>query len=81
MTNVAHWAGLPREQWPIFSKSVFIYGSSASGNRHERYYNVQQFVERLANNTHLVVRIHSFGESLEYGLGGMRFAAVFEKSI
>ena len=81
VTQPSLWAQLPQEQRPAFPKDAVIYIAQNSGNRHERFYDVENFIARIVNQTHMRVSILSFGDETFCRTGQMRFVGLFEKQM
>lgn len=79
ITQPLLWAHLPRTEWPLFPHNALVIASRTAANRFERYYDLESFVARIVGNAGMQVHIHTFGDSLTYPPGSLRFAAVFEK--
>jgi hypothetical protein len=69
-----------KTEWPKFDLDAALY-SADGGNRHERYYDVEHFLNRIVRNTSMDLTICTFGSETIYFPGQMRFAAIFRKNV
>lgn len=79
-TQPSLFAYLPGSEWPQFDRDAQLYEIDG-GNRYERYFSGEQFIDRLVGATPMKCTVYSFDSEPSYHPGQMRLAAVFEKPL